>query len=426
MANTHGETRVCIACNEDGFGPSALGFYIARHLIESWERNRNTRLSLTVLNRSAEDFNRKLYAGLPVRVEPLDSLISLSKLNGEVHVPQTLERLRGYAARRATYAAEAQKILEGCSVAIDIGVPIFARAAAQWRVPHRLTVFDHSWAATLRLMVSEEWLDVYRDNPRPSTKEHVLAKQIAAEIEADETHATEVFLFDSYLTPGEFVRHWQALGFTPRILIGVLGSQTSRDAACAKLDATLAEYGNQRPAPRNKPLILLCPGGTPVWDTQLPRLLEQLLDGVEPSCLFVIAKDLSLLLDRRNGLLARIQHSDRIRYFGPLRSGTLQALLPAFRRIVTRAGGGTVNDALAAGVEFVFVEEPQVQVKLIERACAALGLTAAAAPLEEFRQDPRRCIDRLAAMPLPNAQVAPTCGAEATVVEQILSWLHDF
>lgn len=424
MENSYSETRICVACNEDGFGPSAFAYYVIRNLIDSWTRTGDAGLSVTVLNRSAVTFNRKIYEGRPVQVEPLDSLVRLLKPNGEVHVPQTLDLLRPYAPTRASYANAVRQMLEGCAVAIDIGVPLFMHAAAQFGVPHRLTVFDHSWAATLRLITSDEWRDVYRENPKPGPAERSLAERIAAHIEEDEALATDVFLFENYITPGEFVSHWKSLGFAPRILRGVLGTRVSQDDARAKLDSTLAEYGKQRPAPQDRLLVLVSPGGTPVWDTQLPKLLEQVLDAPKHSYVLILSKDLGPFLDGRADLKARIENSDRIRYYGPVSGVTQQAILPAFRRIVTRAGGGTVNDALAAGVEVVFVEEPQVQIKLIERECAWLGLSGPPATLEEFRKDPKRCIDRLVEMSLPKPQVTPALSAEEMVVERVISLIR--
>lgn len=423
MKRSNREIRICVACNEDGFGPSAFAYYVVRGLLDSWTEATAARLSISVLNRSAADFNRKLYQNLPVRIEPIDSLVRFEKANGEVHLPRTLERLQQYAARRESYVNDVRHLLTDCAVAIDIGVPLFSRAAAELQVPHRLTLFDHSWAVTLRLIASEEWQNIYQQNPPPGPEERARSERIAAAIEADEACVADLFLFENYLTPDALLNHWQRLGVTPQILPGVLGGRVSRADACAKLDATLAEYGAQRPAPRDRPLVLLSPGGTPVWDDQLPKLLEQVLGAAEPDYILILSKDLGQFLGGRADLLARVHSSERLRYFGPLRGATQQAILPAFSRIVTRAGGGTVNDAIAAGVAFVFIQEAQVQVKLIERECASLGLTGPPAKLEEFRADPKQCIDRLVAMPLPKPQMPPALGAEEQVVQQIISWL---
>ncbi|MBM4262964.1 MAG: hypothetical protein FJ145_16225 [Deltaproteobacteria bacterium] len=424
MENVANIKRICVACNEDGFGPSVFAYYIVRGLLDSWLQTSEGKSSITILNRAAESFNRKLYEGHAVDIAPVASLIRLAKPKGEVHVQQTLNLLEPYASLRKSYAKAVRELLEGCDVAIDIGVPLFVRAAAQLGVPHRLTVVDHSWAATLRLITSEAWQDIYRENPKPGAPERLLAQRIASHVEEDEALATEVFLFQTYITPDEFVTHWKTLGFTPKILNGVLGTRVSQADAYAKLDTTLAEYGGQTPVPRNRPLILLSPGGTPVWDDQLPSLLEQMLAAPEQGYVAVLSKDLETLLDRRADLKKRIFASDRIRYFGPISGATQQAILPAFRRVITRAGGGTVNDAIAAGVPMTFIEEPQAQVKLIERECIRLGLSGPAATLEEFRADPKRCIDRLVGMTLPLPKVAPAPNAEQMVVQRVQSLIR--
>jgi hypothetical protein len=124
----------------------------------------------------------------------MKSVSALPKPNGEVHVPQALDLLRPYAPTRAPYANAVRHWLEGCVVALNIGVPLFTHAAAQFGVPHRLTVFDHSWAATLRLITSGEWKEVYRANPKPGPAERSLAERIAAHIEDDSALSHETSL----------------------------------------------------------------------------------------------------------------------------------------------------------------------------------------------------------------------------------------
>jgi hypothetical protein len=389
-------------------------------LIDRWGKD-GRKLHVTVFNRSAEDFNRRIYCGRPVDVQPVDSLVRLSKVEGEVHVPKTLDTLQRYAESRTSYAEETGRRIKDCDIAIDIGVPLFTRTASDLGVPHRITLFDHSWAATLRLITSDEWKHVYRSNPPPGPVERKKAEAIAGLLEEDEACATDVFLFPEYITPEEFVAHWVRLGFSPRILPGLLGMRVSRAEARAKLESTLREYG-QTSLPY-KPLVLLSPGGTPVWKKELPRLLEEVLCSPEQSYVLVLSTDLSKLPDVQPNLKERILASDRIRYYGPVKGATQLAVLPAFDLVITRAGGGTVNDALVAGVRLAFVEEPQVQVKLIERECIKLGLSCAPATLAEFRNAPKACIDRLVEPPVLKPKVTPVGGAEKAVVEHIVKLL---
>ena len=62
--------RICIACNEDGFGPSAFGYYLVRGIVGRWREGRKSGryrfgLELTVLNNSAYGFNKSIYGGFP-------------------------------------------------------------------------------------------------------------------------------------------------------------------------------------------------------------------------------------------------------------------------------------------------------------------------------------------------------------------------
>jgi hypothetical protein len=241
---------------------------------------------------------------------------------------------------------------------------------------------------------------------------------MTAQIAGDEACATDVFLFQEYITPVEFVRHWKELGFTPRILGGVLGTRPTKEDARAKLNKTLAQYGEQAEVPPDGRLVAVSPGGTPVWNTILPTLLHQVLEGPERGYILVFTTDLGDLLDR-TGLHEQFRTSGRVRYYGPVHGATQLAVLPAFERIITRAGGGTVNDALAAGVPLALVEEPQVQVKLIERECVRFGFCGPAATLDQFEATPMECIDRLVAMPLPNRQIVPAPNAETAIVQRI-------
>ena len=216
--------KICFACNEDGFGPSAFAYYVVCAIIETWRASHDKdRLEIWILNASASAFNQALYARFPeVHLARVDSLIRLEKVHGEVSVKPTLERLSQYAQYRTAYNQAIQAYLQGCYRAIDIGVPLFARSAKQAGVP-ALTFFDHSWAATVRGICSEEVRYYY--NPSPTLEDRVVAQQLAAEIESDEACSREVFLFDRYMTPPEFRRHWEGLGFTPQILPGVLGQR---------------------------------------------------------------------------------------------------------------------------------------------------------------------------------------------------------
>jgi UDP-N-acetylglucosamine:LPS N-acetylglucosamine transferase len=61
---------------------------------------------------------------------------------------------------------------------------------------------------------------------------------------------------------------------------------------------------------------------------------------------------------------------------GVIDGATVQGLLPGIDLVITRAGGGIVNDAIACRVPLVCVEEPNhLQVEMIRKNCGKEGLT---------------------------------------------------
>ena len=410
--------KICFACNEDGFGPSAFAYYVVRAIIETWRASHaKDQLEVWILNASAYAFNKALYASFPeVHLARLDSLIRLEKVHGEVHVEQTLKRLSQYAGYRTEYSHGVQAYLKGCHIVIDIGVPLFARSAKQAGIP-TLTFFDHSWAATVRGICSEEARYYY--NPSPTLEDRALADQLAAEIESDEACTSDVFLFDRYITPLEFRGHWQGLGFTPQILPGVLGQREEPGAARKRLNELLLQLDEQ-PVSAGQPLVLISPGGTPVWDRLLVEIIDTFITRGTGNYLPVLSRP--NVSDEYKDKMRRSAH---IRWFDFPAGSTQQVLLPAFDVVVTRAGGGTVNDCLASQTPFVCVEEPQWQVRLIERECKALGLIP---DLPEtswpiFQQDPISCIDTFVAAPRAAPNVSVPGGAEKYLANVIVSSL---
>jgi predicted glycosyltransferase len=259
----------------------------------------------------------------------------------------------------------------------------------------------------------------YYYNPSPTPKDDALAQQLAAEIESDEACTGQVFLFDRYLTPPEFRHYWEGLRFTPKILPGVLGQREEPGAARKRLNELLTQSHEQLVS-ADQPLVLISSGGTPVWD----RLLEKIID------IYITRQPGNYLpvLSRPNvsdEYKDKMRRSGHIRWFEFPVGSTQQVLLPAFEVVVTRAGGGTVNDCLASQTPFVCVEEPQWQVRLIERECKALGLIPdlpeTSWPL--FQQDPVSCIETFVTAPRPVPKISVPGGAEKYLADVILSSL---
>ncbi len=410
--------KICFACNEDGFGPSAFAYYVLRAIIETWRTsNWEDQLEMWILNAAAYAFNKALYSGFPeVDLASLDSLIRLEKANGEVHVKRTLEKLSQYARYRTKYSQAVQEYLKGCHVAVDIGVPLFVHSAKQAGVPV-ITFNDHSWASTVRGICSEGARYYY--NPPPTPEDRCLALQVASEIERDEACTSEVFLFDHYITPPEFRHHWKALGFTPKILPGVLGHREHPSAARERLNELLKQLDEQ-PVSANQPLVLISPGGTSVWDPLLPKIIDSYITREAGEYLPVLSKP-----NVSDEYKRKMRRSANIRWFDLPMGSTQQVLLPAFDLVITRAGGGTVNDCLASQTSFICVEEPQWQVRLIERECKALhlipDLPETSWPI--FKEDPVSCIDRFVTVPRVQPKVFVPGGAEKYLANAILSKL---
>jgi len=83
----------------------------------------------------------------------------------------------------------------------------------------------------------------------------------------------------------------------------------------------------------------------------------------------------------------------KIVFIDRVRGETHHVLFPAFDLVLTRAGGGTVNDGLACGAPMVLVEEPGMwQVEQIRRTCIGMGF-ARGVSLKEFLERPRACVE---------------------------------
>lgn len=420
------DIKICLACNEDGFGPSAFGFYILKALLAELATRGADPLSMdvTALNNSARNFNAAVYSrplsGVIVKYPAAagaDSLIRLEKNYGEVHVAKTLASLSRYEVARTAYAEKVASFLEGADLAVDIGVPLFVRAAAMARVPRRVTVFDHAWSETLRLAAAPPGTgDVYKRNPPPAGHDREQARKIAALIGEDEALATSAHLFPRCIAPDEFRRHWKRLSEIARRRNASEGGPlelTVHNAAMAcsddirsgaaqgrarrTLNEMLEEEGQKGvdfDDPRRPGLALLSPGGTPVWEERMSDIVQAFLKTNRPGFIPVvsnikardqagndIADDLKQMIRERG--------QGKIAYIGFVKGNTQQAVMPAFDLVVTRAGGGTVNDCLAAGVPMAFIGEPQVQVMLIEKACREDGLVPGpAVELADFASDP--------------------------------------
>jgi len=369
--------KIALVPNDDGYGPSALGFYVARALLRRGH-------SIIVRNESALALNAGFYKNEisqgSVCLQPTFGGIRLRKTAEGVDTPGTLHDIRDYPAWSDQYT-----IPDEVDAVIDIGTPAAVRAAHASKKP-AFTIFDHAWGKTYEktldnlidtltstLGVSGEMeLDDARTGvfqPAPIRNSRVV--KAIERIKQDEGKTSAVFLFDYYIAPEPFHKHWEALGVKIVPIKGVFGGRelASRDEARQKMG--ISESANDK-------TVYILGGGSPVWDAKLPEIISQLREKVLPC---------NVVVFDRNAKPHDYQRIGNSLYKGGAVYGeTLQGLLPGVDLIITRAGGGVANDAIACRVPFVSVEEPgHWQVEMIRKNCEREGLTRTI-PIDLFRR----------------------------------------
>ena len=419
--------------NDDGFGPSALLSYVVKAVLARRPDSR-----ATLWNRSRVDYNRNLYRDLVaagrVNVEPTANLIELAKdaSTGNVSIAGTLAGIGDYRAASDRYAAGTGA--GGFNLVLECGVPAVARWAAKRGVPC-VGIFDHAWARTLEMILTtaiqktkpltptlsprrgereknpgslnaplntEVIADLKNSFPLPigwgegqgegqflphkhglddsiapvTARQRAQWRKLVAAVSRDEAFTRKLFLFPDFISPPLFRSHWRRVA--PRAVVrrfsGVLGGGSSWSERQAREYLGLAKPGR---------IVMIQGGDTPAWDTLLQRLVFALLDaGAE---LEARRLNVALYVPRRiacRGAVARLNHPavarqcPRVRAFAPVPGGTMQEIFPFVDLLVTRAGGGTVNDAVACRTPFVCVRERgHSQVEAIHATCLKRGLT---------------------------------------------------
>ena len=359
--------RILAVPNEDGFGPSALLSYVVKELLAQSPGSR-----LTVWNRARADYNRSLYRDLiaagRVNVEPVANLIQLAKdaRTGEVSIAGTLALIGDYRAASDRYPAGAPP--GDFDLVVEFGVPAAARWAAKRGIPCA-SLCDHAWGKTLEMILT--------DAKEPLTvRQRARWRGLVAAVRRDEAFTRKLFLFPQFISPPMFRSHWRSVA--PRVVVkrfsGVLGGASSWSGRQAREYLGLPKPGR---------LVMIQGGDTPAWDALLQRLVPAFLDA--GSELEARRLNVALYIPRRiagRAAIARLsdpavaRRCPRVRAFAPVPGGTTQELFPFVDLLVTRAGGGTVNDAIACRTPFVCVpERSQSQVEATLAACARRGLT---------------------------------------------------
>ena len=246
---------------------------------------------------------------------------------------------------------------------VNIGTPSATRAARLAGKP-AITIFDHSWGRTYELLLEEFAAGVLG----PTTSALPIIKTLADfevvkainQIKEDESKAQAVFLFPEFIAPRVYREHWKSLRVRIEPIGGVFGGPAvSRKKARSRM-------GIPESAPARTVYIL--GGGTPIWDAKLPEII-----------LHLKAKSLPynvVIFDRNAKPNEYVRMGENVFKGGVIDGATVQGLLPGIDLVITRAGGGIVNDAIACRVPLVCVEEPNhLQVEMIRENCEKEGLT---------------------------------------------------
>ena len=345
--------KIALVPNDDGYGPSALGFYVAKALLKQG-------VSLVIMNESALTLNASFYKDEinsgKVTLQPTFGGIRLRKTAEGVDIPASLQDIRSYPTRSAKYV-----VPEDVDAVVDIGTPSAARAARLAGKP-AITIFDHSWGKTYEMLLEEFTAGVL--GPTTSAlpiikRDYEVAKAIN-ELKEDESKAQAVFLFPEFIAPRPYREHWKSL----RVRIEPIGGVFGRPAVSRKKARSTMGIPEGAPAKT----VYMLGGGTSVWDAKLPEIIQQLK---EKSLLYNV-----VVFDRNAKPNEYVRVGNNVFKGGVIDGATVQGLLPGIDLVITRAGGGIVNDSIACRVPLVCVEEPNhLQVEMIRQNCEKEGLT---------------------------------------------------
>jgi hypothetical protein len=369
--------KLALVPNDDGYGPSALGYYVAEALLRRGH-------SLVVVNESAQTLNATFYKDEisqgNVSLQPTFGGIRMRTIAEGVDTHATLRDIQDYPRRSDEYT-----IPNDVDALIDIGTPAAVRAAHASNKPV-FTVFDHAWGmtyektldnlidsftSTLGVSCQKELDDVRTRILQSAAMGNSLVVKAIERIKEDERKTSAVFLFDDYITPDSFCKHWEALGVKIVPIEGVFGGKRLASREEARKRMGISESPNDK-------TVYILGGGTPVWDAKLPEVISQLKEKV---------LNYNVVVFDRNAKPDDYQRVGNSLYKGGAVYGeTVQGLLPGVDLIITRAGGGIANDAIACRVPFVCVEEPgHWQVEMIRKNCERRRLTRTI-PIDQFRR----------------------------------------
>jgi hypothetical protein len=410
---------ILIAPNEDGYGPSSLAYHLVRAFLGCQEEI-GKRVAILIRTGTKVDYNRDLYRGLlsdalapgKVSIEPVHNLIQLTKSqDGRLDLLASFKHLLQYVELEKEYLS---RPLPQVDLALDIGVPALAKACAAKNIPC-FTVFDHSWGRTFTRLISEHELSGTAKLPR-NIRLQDLRRALRA-IASGEAATRKVFLCSPPVTPTEYRTYWESVAKVEGIggCLGVPPDAAASEAWRQSARRVLELRGSSA-------AVLVSGGGTPVWDETLPRLIRgcvasdrrrklrynvlvfasaDVRERITGVALEPTARTQKMQRDYAAGrsISARwVEHwrpegCRRVHVLGKLVNCPYQALLAGTDLVVSRAGGATVNDAIACGVPLLLVPEPgHWQVEAIHQAVIDQGY-GLPLPHAEFVNDPVGALD---------------------------------
>jgi len=419
---------VVIAPNEDGLGTSAW----AVRLIKEIARQRKdcvSKIRVVVATRRREDFHKSIFAdssnGPAIEIVKLNegaNKIELVKREGSTDALASIEAaILTYAESRREYRSELSRsnALEDADLVIDLGVPQLVRsvysenlnrAAKSKKMVAAATVFDHAWSLSLRKIAFSIPL------PEALTDK---VEDALVDIENDEALAQEAIIFSEPISPLDYHGHWtKLLGRSPQVIRGALGGPLATleyvdDQELSDLRVEI-EAGGRCPEKaydrarryarellginNDLPALFVSGAGTSVWDKILKRMIDDYQIN-EPDYNVVIyspaeVESRGIVLSQQERVeKALLGNRQRLIFIDKIAGETHHILFPAFDLVLTRAGGGTVNDAIACGAPLVLVEEPGMwQVEQIRQSCLGMHI-AEGVTLREFVDHPRGCVE---------------------------------
>lgn len=409
-----------IAPNEDGFGTSAWVVRLVKELVRQGQGSISL-IKVVVATDKLQGFHKDKYLDLPVeiiRLEGITKRIELVKKAGSLDIPGSIEQaILPYAESRAEYALALRKqnVFDDVDVVIDLGVPQLVRAAYQvdlsrMRASEKrlvsVTILDHAWSLSLRRIAFS--------NTAEDTRKQIVENAIT-NIENDEALTQQAIVFGEPISPLDYHGHWRKLlGHFPMVIPGSLGgplstlayandpnlaqvrSEMETDGQCPQEAYEKARQYARRilGISNDLPTLFVSGGGTSTWDEVLDQMIDD-YESDEPNYNVVIyspveAKRRGASLKKRCGVEVGIYgRNERLVFIGQISADTHHILFPAFDLVLTRAGGGTVNDALACAVPLILAEEPGMwQVEQIRQSCLRMQI-AEGVTLGELRSCPR-------------------------------------